>query len=176
MESGEIRDGITRIFETAREFPRTAYEPERLLAFLTVPAVPSGRMVADTFAGRRRLVRFIEGLQLEFGICFTNEEWEQGRGLADLTGIVTDKLARPAQQLRFAQTRVVQARGRMVSDPIKWGLLAGLLLALPAAMGGAIVRMLLAFVWLVIVTAVVVYCVRDHRYARRLVARIEERR
>jgi hypothetical protein len=57
----EARDAIARIFERTRATPGAPSEPERLLAFLTSPPIP-GKRVADTFAGRRRWVRFMNAV------------------------------------------------------------------------------------------------------------------
>jgi hypothetical protein len=66
---------VLRLYEQARADSTQPFDPERFLAFLTHPPASKGRRVADTFAGRRRLVRFFESVQFEFGICFTSGDW-----------------------------------------------------------------------------------------------------
>ena len=99
----DIRDRLLSIFEQTRQSPGARYEPERLLAFLTEPPEPKGRRVADTFAGRRRFVRFMNAVQLHTGVCFTLEDWERGFGLDDLAKVVMAKAARPDHGLRLAE-------------------------------------------------------------------------
>jgi hypothetical protein len=55
-------DDVIRLFESVRQGPGAAYESDRLLAYLTEPPAATGRRVRDTFAGRRRLVAFLEAL------------------------------------------------------------------------------------------------------------------
>jgi hypothetical protein len=86
--SGAVVNRLLSIFEQVRQSPRAPYEPERLLAFLTDPPAQEGRRVADTFAGRRRFVRFMNTIQLEFEICFTLDEWDRGFSLEELTRLV----------------------------------------------------------------------------------------
>jgi len=110
--AGEARDVVLGIFEQVRQRPKEPYEPERLLAYLTEPAPAKGRRVADTFAGRRRFVRFMNAVQLELGICFTLEEWESGFGLDDMVTTAVAKIGNPARGLRLARQRLEAARGR----------------------------------------------------------------
>jgi hypothetical protein len=162
---------VLRLFEEARQSPGAAYEPERFMAYLTSPPASSGRRVADTFAGRRRLVRFMDSVQLEFGICFTNEEWERGLALAEFTTLVEAKRANPKQAERLAAKRLQEARTSRTDEPIKFAILAGVLLAVPAAFGGPIVRALLILLWVAIILTVVIVNVRQCQYARKLVER-----
>lgn len=96
---------VLQIFEASRQTPGTPYEPERLLAFLTDPPTDRGRMVRDTFSGRRRFVKFMEALQLELGICFTKEEWDRGYSLSQLTEGIQDELGAFPGQVRLAEHR-----------------------------------------------------------------------
>src|SRR5262245_49397578 len=101
------------------------------MAFLTSPAPSAGRRVADTFAGRRRLVGFLETVQLECGVCFSNDDWDRGIGLDEFVQLVDRKAAKPGYALRLARDRLRSARARLVDSPIKFGLLS-LPLLIPA--------------------------------------------
>ena len=116
--AGELRNVILGIFEQARQSPNAPYEPERLLAFLTEPPAQKGRRVADTFAGRRRLVRFMNAVQLELRICFTLDEWERGFGLDEVMKLAAAKIAKPDQGLRLATQRLDAARARRAASPL----------------------------------------------------------
>ncbi len=170
----ELGKVILGVFEKARQRPNTPYEPERLLAFLTDPPLPKGRRVADTFAGRRRFVRFMNALQLELGVCFTLDEWERGFGLDDLVRLAEAKTARPSQGLRLAKQRLAEARGRRTADPIKFGILT-----LPLLMGAGLapswpVKAATAMLWIAITGGVAVFAISEVRYSHELVDRIEE--
>src|SRR5918993_4332462 len=119
----DIRNRLLSIFEQVRQSPDAPYDSERLLAFLTDPPAPEGRRVADTFAGRRRFVRFMNTIQLESQICFTLEEWDRGFSLEELARLVAAKIAKPDQGLRLAKQRLDQARKRRIPGPVEFGLL-----------------------------------------------------
>jgi hypothetical protein len=110
-------------------------------------------------------------VQLEFGICFTNEEWERGLALAEFTTLVEAKRANPKQAERLAAKRLQEARTSRADEPIKLAILAGVLLAVPAAFGGLVVRVVLTLLWIAIILTVVIVNVRQYQYARKLVGR-----
>lgn len=174
--ANEVRDVVLGIFERVRESPAAHYEAERFLAFLTDPPSRSGRRVADTFAGRRRLVRFIHAVQIELGICLTIEEWERGYGLDEFVELATAKIAQPSRGLRLARQRLEEARARQVSDPVKFGILTAPFLLGPALVTPWPVKIGVALLWVAIVVAVTAVVVMDVRYTRRLVQRIEASR
>lgn len=168
----EPTDVVVRTFEAVRQAPGAPYDPDRLPAYLTEPPEPTGRRVSDTFAGRRRFVKFMETLQLEFGICFTNEEWERGFGLVDLTRVIEAKPARRPHQARLAARRVLEARHALVGEPIKFGILSGAVLAAAgAATRSVAVYVLLGTVWVAVVRAVAAVNVSGYGYAKRLAER-----
>jgi hypothetical protein len=169
----ELRDTILGIFEQVRQTPKAPYDPERLLAFLTDPPPGSGRRVADTFAGRRRFVRFMHRVQLELGICFTLDEWERGFDLDDAVELAAVKMAKPSQGLRLARQRLERARARLVLDPLKFGLLTSPFLMGPAFAPFWPLRLALALMWAAITGTVAAAVIMEVRYTRRLVARIE---
>jgi hypothetical protein len=169
----ELRGVILEIFEQARQSPKAPYEPERFLAFLTDPPPKRGRQVADTFAGKRRFVRFMNRVQLELGICFTLEEWERGFGLDELVDLAVAKIAKPSQGLRLAKQRLESARARRASDPVKFGLLTAPFLVGAVFAATWPVRLASALLWTAITGGVATIAIMEVRYTRRLVARIE---
>src|SRR5262245_56756690 len=162
LTSTEIEEVILRVFKLVREDPSASYEPDRLLAFLTSPPASTGRRGVDTFAGRRRFV-FMDGVQSELAVCFTNEEWQTGLGLHDLVKAVENKFTSPGPQMALAKKRVRAARASLIREPFKFGLLAACFLAIPVAVGNWILRVLLAAAWLSIVVVVAVMNVNEYR-------------
>ena len=171
MNSPQIEERLIRIFESARQSPGAPYERDRFLAYLTRPPATSGRRVADTFAGRRRFVRFMDAVQMEFGICFTAEDWEKGFQLAKLVEEVEAKLSRPDQQRRFAETRATKARARQ-NGTIQFSVISGLILSLLALQGPTLFQLPVAIVWVTMTIATVTISVRDYSYARSLLSRM----
>jgi hypothetical protein len=170
-----LRDQILSVFERTRQSPGAPFEPDRLLAFLTDPPAPKGRRVRDTFAGRRRFVRFMNTIQRDAGICFTIDEWERGFGLDDLTSLVAKKAGRPEQGLRLARQRVEEARRRQVADPLKFGLLTFPLLVVAALTDSWAVRTALLFAWAAVVCGVAAVCRADLGYSQELVSHMSAR-
>ena len=175
MSSSDPEDAIVRVFETSRADKGAPYESDRILAYLTAPPAPKGRRVADSFEGRRRFVRFMEGLQIDLGICFTNEEWERGFGLTELVQAVEAKLERPKQQKRLAEKRVREARAALFDEPIKFGIIAACLFVIPAALGGVAVMLVLGLLWMAVVVAIAWVNTKQYRLAQSLVTRISSR-
>ena len=117
----------------------------------------------------------MDRVQLDFGICFTNEEWDRGLGLNDLIEIVEAKMKNPEPQRRLAEKRVREARAALVGEPVKFGIITGCLFLVPAALGEWVVRVVLATLWLVVVIAIVWMNMKQYRLARSLVARMASR-
>ena len=167
-----MRGAIAGIFERTRQTPNTPYEPERLVAFLTHPPAP-GKRVADTIAGRRRGVRFMNALQLEMGICFTQEEWERGFGLDDLAALTAAKQAKPDQGLRLARKRLEEAGRRRAGEPLKFALLMLPILIGAVAADAWPIKAVLLLLWLGGVGLVAWLSFAEVRYSRELVSRME---
>jgi hypothetical protein len=170
--SNDLRGAIAGIFERTRQTPNMPYEPERLGAFLTHPPAP-GKRVADTFAGRRRWVRFMAALQLEMGICFTQEEWERGFGLDDLAALTAAKQAKPDQGLRLARKRLEDARRRRTGEPLRFALLMLPILIGVVAADAWPAKAVLLLLWVAGVGLVAWLSFSEVRYSRELVRRIE---
>lgn len=170
-----VRDRLLGVFEQVRQSPGAPYAPERLLAFLTEPPALKGNRVADTFAGRRRFVRFMKTLQLQAGICFTLAEWERGFGLDELTELVAGKIRKPDQALRLAKQRLEQARRSLVAEPLKFGLLTFPLLIIAGFADSWGVAIACALAWTGIVGGVALFSISETRYSEELVSRIAAR-
>lgn len=169
----ELRETIAGIFQQVRQAPNAPYQPERFLAFLTAPPA-AGKRVADTFAGRRRFVRFMNAVQRELAICFTQEEWERGFGLDEVAVLAAAKRAKPAQGLRLAKKRLEEALRRRTGEPVKFAVLM-----LPILVGAIVAdswlfKGTLLLLWVAAVGAVVALSMAEVRYSRELVSVIEE--
>jgi hypothetical protein len=91
MSHEPVSEAVRRLFEDARK--RKGAPVKRTGFWPTSPSRRhNGRRVADTFAGRFRFVRFMESVQLEFGICFTNQEGD-GRLAREFAQLVAAKAA-----------------------------------------------------------------------------------
>ena len=176
LSSEPLRDTVIRLFLAARATPGADYDPDRFLAFLTDPPAQTGPRVADSFAGRRRFVRFLEAVQLSCGVCFSNEDWDRGVSFEDFVHLVETKAAKPAYGSRLARDRVRSAKAHLTGDPVKFGLLSFPLLAGAIVGVGTTWSVLLGALWLGITGGVAFLALRTYRYYQRLVAVIEQRR
>lgn len=167
----QIREAVVRLFEAARQSKGGDYDPDRFLAFLTEVPAPTGRRVADTFRGRRRFVRFMDVVQMEFGVCFSNEDSERGFTMDEFVERIAMKVAKPAEAHRLAQRRLQEARVSLKDEPVKFGLLTIPLLIAAVALHPIWLRILLAMIWIGVTGTVLFVNRRGYTYARRLVVR-----
>ena len=124
-------------------------------------------------AGRRRFVRLIDRVQMEFGVCFTTEDWDRGFSLAGLIETVeAERRGARATNAALPRSRLREARATLTGEPVKFGLLAGALLAFPILRGQALLQCLLGGLWATIVVGHDPGLLEQHAYARRLVERL----
>ena len=113
----------------------------------------------------------MDALQLELRICFTDEEWNRGFSLSELVDLADAKLRNPQQAERLAAKRAKEARTALVDESVKFGLIAAVILALPAVLGSPLLRILAITVWLTAFVAIIALNARQYRYAQKLAAR-----
>jgi hypothetical protein len=168
-----IEDVVRTAFAAARETPAAPFEEDRFLAFLTSPPAPSGRRVRDTFAGRRRFVRFVERVQLEAGACLANDEWERGPSLAEFVALIAKKSGNVEATRRLVQRRLDGARRRLWFAPIVIGTLCSPLLGIAWRFPSVPVRLVAGTIWLMIFGGLLAFGLRDIAYHRALLRRVE---
>jgi len=168
--NSDIRITVVRLYEQARQDNTQPFDPDRFLAFLSHPPAAKGKGVLDTFAGRYRLVRFFHAVQLEFGICFSNSDWDTGFTLDRFVERIAAKMKNPVASRRRAAERLAEARGG--------GYLGFSILGLPFAIAAAaienrFVRIPLALICIAIMIYAVVLNVKEYRFAKKLLKRID---
>lgn len=168
-----IQHAVIRLFEDSRQSPGAPYEAERFMAFLTTKPVKKGRRHADTFNGGRGFGRFMNAVQLEFGVFFTNKDLDRGWALDDFVELIQTKMADPDQGMRLARKQLQRDRSGRLPLTIIWSMVATVLIAIPFALTGGLVRSVLGVVWIGAVTAITVYHSRQVAYSRQLVETME---
>ena len=171
--NSKIRASVLRLFERSRADSGQAFDPDRFLAFLTHPPASNGRRVADTFAGRRRFVRFMESVQLEFGVCFTDADWEAGFTFDRFIDRVATMAEKPDSARRLAAKRLAEARTSLVDAPIKCGIFTLPLLIGAIAFQHSFVRILFGVLWAAIMGSVLVLTVKNYQRTKRLLKRTD---
>ena len=166
---------LLRLFQQARKDPLAAYERDRFLAYLTEPPASQGRRVADTFAGRARFVRFMQEVQLEFGVCFTNAEWDGGLPMDGFVDLVCRKSEKPKVALRLARERLRNAWSHVWGSPTKWGLILLPLLVLAVLGRSTPLGIASGLLFLGVEATVVILTVKEVAHYRKLVGRLSGR-
>jgi hypothetical protein len=115
----------------------------------------------------------MNAVQLELGICFTQEEWDRGFGLDQLTELAAGKAGAASQQARLTRKRLEDARRRRTSEPIKFAVLLAPILIGAVVADSWVVKGLLLLLWTGGVGFVIAVSVSDVRYNVRLMNRIE---
>lgn len=167
---------MLRLYEQTREDSAQIFDPDRFLAFLTHPPASNGRRVLDTFAGRRRFVHFMNSVQLEFGVCFTAGDWEEGFTLDRFVERVAAKMAKTDSSHRLAAKRLAEARAALVNNPIKFGFFTLPLLIGAIAYPHNLLRILLTSLWAAIMSTIIFLTMKDYKSAKKLFQRIDNNR
>jgi hypothetical protein len=76
MRQRATRDYVLSTFEKFRALPGTQFEESRFLDFLIANPAEVGA-VRNSFAGLRRFNKFIDSIEVELGICFSQADLER---------------------------------------------------------------------------------------------------
>ena len=100
MKGEEITDKekIITIFEKYRKVPGAKYHEENFLDYW-VAGPKQKRAVYNSFSGLRRLNAFINEIQLEFSICFSEKDREANYSLDKLVSRIKELKASPNASL-----------------------------------------------------------------------------
>lgn len=101
------RAKILELFEQTREDSTGPCEEDNFLQFLIKP---SGKNIDSTFKGKRYKIRFLEKIQMEFGICFPNDFYEKDWSLKDFAVYIDTRKKDRAANLRMARKRLDQSK------------------------------------------------------------------
>lgn len=163
------RERVLGHFERCRATPGAPFPEANFLDHL-VPTPSGERAAYNSFSGLRRLNRFIDAVQLDFGICLSLKDRDANYSLAAfLDRVETLKNSRRSslaslrnrQQHRFGWPAVIF--GNLLAFPL--GMLAWRLVPALGAM--------VALACLVATGLAVRLYVLDRRYLQRLAARID---
>lgn len=170
----DARKTIQLLYEEARQDGQAAYDPERLLAYLTAPPASRGGRCAETFRARRRYVRFMESVQLTFRICFTNQEWDRAYTMDDFCLLVEKKSSQRKVALGLAERRVTESRNQRLGSTLKFAVLSSPLILGAFSTAHTLLRILLLIGWLGVVGGIAFVTWRELSYSRKLLRRIRE--
>lgn len=87
----EVKNTILELFQKARQRPDTNFELSHFLDFLTHPPHKKNS-IKNTFKGVKRYYRFMDMLELEFGICFKLSDLDRYYSVDALTKKVLERM------------------------------------------------------------------------------------
>ena len=105
-------DKILEIFKEIREDGAEPYQESNFLQFLIKQ---NGKGIDDTFKGKRYKIRFLDKIQMEFGICFPDDFYSKTWSLSDFSAYVADRRNKKDANLRMAQKRLNQSKKSDIS-------------------------------------------------------------
>jgi hypothetical protein len=104
MTESDIRKRILDLFNKERERPNTEFNESHFLDFLSSPP-HSKDTIKNSFRGVRRYYRFMDLLELEFGICFTLSDLDKYYSVDSLTKKVLERISKGRGNLMILKQR-----------------------------------------------------------------------
>lgn len=102
----EIKDRILKVFNRKREKPNSNFDESHFLDYLTFPSKEKGQ-IKNSFIGVRRFYRFMDSLELEFGICFTLSDLDNPNySIDELTKKVEERISKRKGNLIIIKQRI----------------------------------------------------------------------
>ncbi len=102
----EIKERILKVFSEKRERSDASFEEFYFLDYLTFPPKDKGT-IKNSFIGVRRFYRFMDSLELEFGICFTLSDLDNPNYSVDqLTEKVKERISKRKGNLIIIKQRI----------------------------------------------------------------------
>ena len=91
MTEKEIKDKILEVFKSQRKNPTAEFDDSHFMDYLTFPAHPKNT-IKNSFRGVRKYYRFMDKLELEFGICFSLQDLDKYYSVDQLGKKVFDRI------------------------------------------------------------------------------------
>lgn len=104
MTDTEIKETILKIFKEEKQKPNADFSESNFLDFLTFPA-HSKNTIKNSFKGVRRYYRFMDKLELEFGICFSLPDLDKYYSIDSITKKVTERINKRRGNLMILKRR-----------------------------------------------------------------------
>ncbi|MDW3646591.1 MAG: hypothetical protein R8P61_06005 [Bacteroidia bacterium] len=89
-----IKEKVLKIFQQHRQNPNLSFEEEYFLDFLFAKKIKQGS-IRNSFRGLALYNRFMEAIQLEFGVCFRLADKQKNYSLDELVEQVEQSLGNP---------------------------------------------------------------------------------
>ncbi len=107
MTELDVRDRILVLFNKERQTPNADFDKSHFLDFLSSPP-HSKDTIKNSFRGVRRYYRFMDSLELEFGICFSLSDLDRYYSVDSLTKKVLQRIDKSRGNLMILKQRSEQ--------------------------------------------------------------------
>lgn len=104
MTETEIKDKILDLFNKTRQKPYSNFNESHFLDFLSNPPRPKNS-IKNSFKGVKMYYRFMDKLELEFGICFKLSELDNYYSVDSLTKKVAERIQKKRGNLVILKKR-----------------------------------------------------------------------
>lgn len=104
MNELEIREAILRVFNNERQNNNASFVESHCLDFLTFPASkPNG--IKNSFKGARKYYRFMDAIELEFGVCFPLKDLDRSYSVESLVEKVSERMEKASGNKKILRYR-----------------------------------------------------------------------
>lgn len=128
MTDLEIKERILKVFHLARQKPDSEFDETHFLDYLTYPPHRKN-LIKGTFRGSRKYYRFMDGIELEFGICFPLSDLDNYYSIDSLTKKVIERINKKRGNVMVLKERL-KTKDRYLFESILLILLALLYITL----------------------------------------------
>ncbi|CAL2076329.1 hypothetical protein [Tenacibaculum sp. 190524A05c] len=104
MTEQEVRNKILEIFKKERNNSSAQFNESHFMDFLTTPAYEKNT-IKNSFRGVRKYYRFMDKLELEFGICFSLSDLDKYYSVEKLTKKVLERIKKGKGNKMILQRR-----------------------------------------------------------------------
>ncbi|MDY8137272.1 hypothetical protein [Aquimarina sp. 2201CG5-10] len=104
MTEQEVKNIILEIFKSERSNPSADFNESHFMDFLTHPAHKKNT-IKNSFRGVRKYYRFMDKLELKFGICFSYSDLDKYYSIDKLTKKVLERIKKGKGNKMILQRR-----------------------------------------------------------------------
>lgn len=105
----DVKSRVLNVFHKSRENSSLHFEEEDLFSYLTNPPTKKNEL-KNTFKGSKRYHRFMDALELEFGICFRLSELDRCYSLDQLINTIIKRVEKQKGNKIILRQRIAESK------------------------------------------------------------------